>query len=93
MCRRPLLIRADRLRGTIKVLRHASQGLSIRLTSTLESRIQENGHRLAIYASSVYRAVQLWEVPASLCDPDAYLIDISSGAYVIPSVPIAAGTL
>ena len=79
--------------GDDQGLRHASQGLSIRLTSTLESRIQENGHRLAIYASSVYRAVQLWEVPASLCDPDAYLIDISSGAYVIPSVPIAAGTL
>ena len=52
------------------------------MTPVLESWIEDHGRRLATYPSSVYRTVQLWEVPASPYDPGADLIDIHGGAYV-----------
>ena len=52
------------------------------MTPTLESWIEDNGHRLAIFPSSVYRTVQLWQVPASTHDPVADLVDVNGGAFV-----------
>jgi len=48
----------------------------------LASWIQDNGRRLAIFPSQVYRTVQLWYVPASPYDPAADVVDIAGGAFV-----------
>ncbi len=52
------------------------------MTPTLASWIRSNGREVGIFPSSVYRTVQLWNVPSSPYDPVADLTDISHGVFV-----------
>jgi hypothetical protein len=52
------------------------------MTLSLANWIRENGHELAVFPSSVYSTVQLWNVPASHYDPVADITSINNGVYV-----------
>ena len=52
------------------------------MSPALESWIEHNGTRLAVFPSAVYKTVQLWHVAASPYDPAADFTDIAGGAFV-----------
>ena len=52
------------------------------MTPTLATWIRSNGREMGIFPSSVYRTVQLWDVPTSPYDPVADLTDIRNGVFV-----------
>jgi putative effector of murein hydrolase LrgA (UPF0299 family) len=52
------------------------------MTPALANWIRSNGHEMGVFPSSVYRTVQLWDVPASPYNPVADLTYISNGVFV-----------